>query len=567
MPCVQAQASTVSRERRFQGVFLLIVLAGLGLALRLSYLAWQEPWTPHHPDEHILPAEAVALWEGVTPREVGWPASTTRLALSGLAAARWVVEDGSAVWAVRGEPGQMLERLARWIGHQIEDPAGMYQLSRALSLATGVSQLLLLWWALGRWTGRTGQAVGTLAAAVSPVAILHSQYVLADITGLLFATALIGVAARPDRRAVLMMGGLAGLAAASKLHFGIWLLAPLAASPGIPRTRGLQQSRNLLMAMTLTVFAGTMLLLVPWWLIDPFVAIKELAGVMGPKLDDPDRSGAILTKLSLLFGSTGWLCWFGGLLGLAALRRATTRVMVVLLPTALASLALLAAPITFDRYALVLMPGVLVLAALGWERVLTVARPRVRTAGWVVAASCLVLTSRQLVQSQRNAGEISVDVAAAQWITAHVPIGGRIALHNEWSVPLPRSAAALRACAEQADGGVAYREKWRALGWAAPDDVVQPMAGPLLTDERFAAYLCRRELGVRQDAGYTVVPYHDEPRFGAIPEADAIDAYLQGSTGPDAIDVLVLSHSADLPEPPAQVVRTSRGQRVIYMRR
>ncbi len=77
------EAPTVSKTPLWlgaAGTYRLALAAVLLLAVlaRMSVVTWSDPWGPHHPDEHILPLEALALWEGITPREVGWPGSTTR---------------------------------------------------------------------------------------------------------------------------------------------------------------------------------------------------------------------------------------------------------------------------------------------------------------------------------------------------------------------------------------------------------------------------------------------------------------------------------------------------------
>ena len=69
-----------SAPRRTRIVLALILLAAL--AVRANFVLpiyWQEPYDVHSLDEHFLPLEALALWEGVTPRELGWPGSTMRL--------------------------------------------------------------------------------------------------------------------------------------------------------------------------------------------------------------------------------------------------------------------------------------------------------------------------------------------------------------------------------------------------------------------------------------------------------------------------------------------------------
>lgn len=57
--------ASVAHRIALAAVLLLALLA------RASVVTWSDPWGPHHPDEHILPLEALALWEGITPREVG----------------------------------------------------------------------------------------------------------------------------------------------------------------------------------------------------------------------------------------------------------------------------------------------------------------------------------------------------------------------------------------------------------------------------------------------------------------------------------------------------------------
>jgi hypothetical protein len=47
------------------------VVLVIGVGARAAVLSWDDPCHPHHPDEGILPLEAIALWEGVTPREIG----------------------------------------------------------------------------------------------------------------------------------------------------------------------------------------------------------------------------------------------------------------------------------------------------------------------------------------------------------------------------------------------------------------------------------------------------------------------------------------------------------------
>jgi hypothetical protein len=254
----------------------------VGAFVRIGVVRWADPWEPHHPDEHILPLEALALWEGVTPREVGWPASTTRLVLSVVAAAQCLLEEGRGMWLQRAQPDRALESVSVWIGRRYIDPHPLYRLGRTISVVTGILQLIAAAWTLSRWAGPVGTLIGTLAVAISPVTVAYSQYVLADITGVLFATIALGLAANPTPRRVVAMAALVGLAASSKFHFGLWLLTPLLCvwlgdDTVFPRKWRLSFTIALTAAWVVVTF-------VPWFLINPLLALKEFAGVVLVKI-------------------------------------------------------------------------------------------------------------------------------------------------------------------------------------------------------------------------------------------------------------------------------------------
>src|SRR5215470_8816268 len=121
------------RARRWWKAAILVVLLA-GAAARAGVVFWTDPWGPHHPDEHILPLEALALWEGITPREVGWPGTTSRLVLSGVHAARLLVDEGDALWQRRSNPADALAVITKWIGEQYVDPTPLYKSGRLLSI-------------------------------------------------------------------------------------------------------------------------------------------------------------------------------------------------------------------------------------------------------------------------------------------------------------------------------------------------------------------------------------------------------------------------------------------------
>ena len=216
------------------GVFVIAAV------LRVSFAipgVWQQSWTPHHADEHILPEEALALWEGVTPRELGWPASTTRLGLSILYAVPFVAEQGSALRRAPN-PEAALEIVSRYIAARWVDPSPLFVLGRWFSAFIGIAQVVVMAWALGRWLPASGAAIGALCAATMPLLVLYSQFILSEVTGVLFATAVLGLlpgATPGDYRRAMLLGLFVGLAAGTKFHFGLWLLPAVAGLVDQPR--------------------------------------------------------------------------------------------------------------------------------------------------------------------------------------------------------------------------------------------------------------------------------------------------------------------------------------------
>jgi hypothetical protein len=545
---------------------LTIAAILLGAVIRIGVVGWTDPWDTHHPDEHILPLEAVALWEGITPREVGWPGSTTRLIHSLAAAVQCAVEEGGAMWAERDRPDRALAIVSTWIGRRYVAPQPLYRMGRTISVITGTLQLLAVAWALSQWVGPIGTLIGTLAMALSPVAVAHSQYVLADITGLLFGTIALGLAARPTPRRAIAMAALVGLAAASKFHFGLWITTPLLCVVfGDREVFG----RKLLLSMAVAATTACVVVaLVPWFVTNPLLALKEFVGVVLVKVGRGSPLVRIPSHVTILFGAFGAMGWVGVLASGGHLRGEDRRRFApVAVPFLLATAALLLSATVFDRYAMVLLPGAAILAGLGWDESLRHPRATIRMSVAVGLALCLVATIVSLVYSQRVIGEADVDVLARNWIVANVPPGSRVAVHDEMNAYLPRAADDLRACAEHVITTSAYEEKWLVEGVKTSVADAKPMESMVLNDEQFAAFWCRRELGVGNPSGFHVVTYHYERRFGAVLERDAIEAFRTGaqlSTG--QVDVLVTNRPIDVGMPPVQILKTARGGRVIYRR-
>ena len=540
----------------------LVAALVLGALVRGGVVLWSTPWEPHHPDEHILPLEAIALWEGVTPREVGWPGTTMRVALSAALGGEFVWQRGAALWQTRGHPDKTVQLVSDWIGRQFVHPSLLFKTGRAIAVLMGIAQLLLLTYALLQWTGVAGTAVAVAAAALSPLAVSYSQFILADIAGLMFSTAIVGLAAAPNTGSIAAMAALAGFAAASKLHYGLWLVVPLMAAW---TTSATIQARIRLVALVLLVGFGVILAAVPWLWTNPALALKEMLGVVGAKLPNNGAAVNVLRNALTMMTALGPIV-VAGLAGAAVFDlRALRRLLPLLVVMVAGVAALLSSGVLFERYALVVLPAALVVAAVGWQAWLETPRAGFRIAGAVALLACLAITSVSLARAESIAAETDVDVLVRDWVVAHVASGSRVAVHDEMNVVIPRAAAQLRGCAAFVDTPAAYRAKWAVEGIDSASIADEPMRAMLLNDEMFAAYWCRRELVVHEGQEFYVIRYHDAPRFGAALEREVLDEFARGArerTG--GIDVLVTNRNVEVGVQPAQVFETARGRRVIY---
>ena len=315
---------------------------------------------------------------------------------------------------------------------------------------------------------------------------------------------------------------------------------------------------RLTLGVVLTV-AWVVVTLVPWFLINPLLALKEFGGVVLVKVAHGSAPGCLLGNVLTIFGGVGVLAWLGALASARGLGiRHRGRFAPVVIPLLLASIALALTTTVFDRYGLVLLPRAVIVAGLGWELWLLHSQAVVRWGAAVVLVVCFVAMTTSVVRSQRAIGEIDVDVLTKNWIVANVRPNSRVAVHDEMNALLPRTDDQLRECAERVATASAYREKWLVEGVRTSAADVRPMESAVLTDERFAAYWCRRELGTGHPFGFRIVPYHDDLRFGAVLERDAFNDFRTGgrqATG--GVDVLVMNHPIEA----ACLRRRSSGRR------
>jgi hypothetical protein len=556
--------SPAGRRLLLAATVAVVLVGGL---FRANVVLWSEPWTPHQVDEHILGPESLALWEGITPREVGWPGSTTRLIMSSIAAVQWVADDGTAAWQLRQRPDEALSLVSDWIARRLVDPKPLYKLGRTVAMVTGVLQLMLLVWTLRQWTGPIGVVLGTLATAVSPLAIVYSQLVLADITALFFATLLLGLAARPTPRRVAVMGALGGLAAASKFHFGLWALSALLAAIGMKPYP--LRTRLLAVGTAAGLFVWVLITFVPWTWMNPLLAMKEFTGVVLVKIGEGQQFSNIAQNVYIVLLHLGSLTLVGAVLSLVlpSFQLSFSNLGRVVVPAATGLAFLAASETVFDRYGLVLLPGLSVMAAVGWNNWVGTNTGRKQTAAFAVLVLCTAATLHGAVMLQRTTGDVHPDVLSAQWVLAHVERGKRVAMYDENNAQVPWVRDQLQECSTYSRTPEAYARKWRVEGIQTNAEAHEPMRSVVLTDEDFQSYVCRRMLSASVDPGYRVVLYHPEFRFDAVLEDDVLADFRSGGTDRvGGVDVLMINHPVDVGVAPAFVAQSRLGRRFIYVR-
>jgi hypothetical protein len=323
------------------------------------------------------------------------------------------------------------------------------------------------------------------------------------------------------------------------------------------------------MAMAIVGMAGWVIItLVPWFWVNPLLALKEFLGVVVVKMSGGSIGSRVPRNALALFNSVGVLASVGVVASFYFFdRRDWRRMFPVAVPALVGFLILVTSPFVFDRYGLVLIPGAVLVGALGWERWLTVTSESLRRVALVAFAGCIVFTGVSLWNAERVAAEADVDVLVRDWVLDHVRAGSRVAVHDEMNARLPRTVSQLEDCAAAVATPTSYRRKWAVEGVDAGAISDEPMRSMVLNDEQFEAYWCRRELAVASGPAFVVVRYHDAPRFDAVLESNALREFASGGTADTGgIDVLVANREVEVGNTPVVTFSTARGRRVIYQK-
>jgi len=460
--------SSAGRERRFglAGALLLAILV-LALALRLKGVTYGLPYSFVNADETMVIPKAFHAAQGhPNPQFFFYPSLYFYLtgALYLLAA---------PVWWLLGH-GNFLAQTSF-----VVDNGPYFLLGRLLSVAMGTASVYLVY-RLGRDAfGRPAGLLAALFLAVTPLHVAYSHMAVTDVTAVAFSLlALVlllqaagprrphpaAVAAAPAPRHAgrwLVLGAIAaGLATSTKYNLGMLVLPATVAAVFACRDEAVARvaagGRMVLVWLRLLVLRLYLPMLVAFVVASPFIVLDA------PHfLRDFRRQSVIMNRGWLGFEHVGNGLWFNvtpnltgaigvvllvlGVAGLGWALWRRTRLDLMIAPYVIVYFAYIGTwKELADRYLLVIVPLVLLLAMRLCVDVIGLVRPgHRRVAVPVVAIVVVVALVSPLASSLAFDRELSgtdTREVAREWIQRNVPAGSLIAVEN-YGPPLVQEAA------------------------------------------------------------------------------------------------------------------------------
>lgn len=534
------------------------------VALTLNWtcpLVWESPGSPHHVDEIFLPYESIALWEGIKPRELGWPAATARPIYSVTYGLISLSREASGITEAisSGNIAELFSTASTLPTHILQDPATFFIAGRLISAIIGLLTITSIVWAGMRWGDRSTGLWAGIIAAISPDLIFHSQILLADIIGMLAVSIALGLMANRSEstlRKALLVAIACGCATATKHHFGIWLVPLLAYCFSSCKTF---QRRDLIRVLScaaaaVTTLACVYLLFVPEWWQNPVLMSKEFLTVVVSKMTSAESLGpwqhtqnsfqkltAILTTIT---NEWGILLIFCACLNLKNIRRPQITEFGLLAMLMIITFALWKGTSITSRYMQPAFPVAVLFAARGVSK-LSIKTYTKWLAKRVALPIAVLLGSWQVFESQRRVGASTRDTKAATWIARNIPAGKIIAIPELFTERLPRSLKNLADLEDQYTSGELYKKKMSSNGmeW---NDISRPFESAILNDEAFHLYWVRKEKLIRhENEGYRLLTYSRGKRATGVEQDVLIEQIITVAKDDHGIDFALVETPID----------------------
>ena len=316
-------------------------------------------------------------------------------------------------------------------------------------------------------------------------------------------------------------------------------------------------------------FLVVLVLLVPWTLTQPVLMMKEFAGVVLVKAGAGASLPQFASNTRQILLALGWAVLLGLPAGVLALTRRHGWLGLSVILVTLGGLELLAASaVVFDRYALLVAPGAVLIAAAGWQRALDAVPAAPGLLRSVVVALFVGALLVQPVLALRRVAQVGSYHEAHAWMLAHLPDKSRVVIYSEDNLFLPRTSEQLEACASGIWSADAYAAKWATNGVNLSRPQVLPMRLAVLNDEFFRAFWCLRELDAPRPISFVVERFHQDPRFDTLNVETMVRQFNDGLADPArGFDAVLVHFPIATPVQPTRVFVSEVGPTLrLYLR-
>jgi hypothetical protein len=422
----------------------LIVILGLGLALRLVGLAYGLP-AIYNPDEVAIMNRALAFATGdLNPHNFVYPTFYFYALFA------W-----EALFFAVGRLFGLFDSLAAFQREFFVDPSRLFLAGRALTVALGVATAAAVYRFASRlFDVRTG-LLAALFLAVAPIAVRDAHYVKHDVPVTLLIVLTMAVLARltsdtARRRrtgAWLLAGALAGLAMSTH-YYAVFVVVPVAVAallavpdPSEPLARRLRWLVVAGAAATIAFVAGS-----PFLVAEPATFLRDATANREIVIDRVTTDAGAFGSLGRYFEIVGAeaagrvvpvLALVGAVMALAGNRRRALFLLAFPVPF----LLFLANTFPASRYLNPLLPFLVVLAAypLSW---LTSWGIRGLGVAFVVAFAAAYDAGAESLRHGEFFRQIDTRTLALEYVERAIPPGSSI-LVQPYSVPLRPSREGL----------------------------------------------------------------------------------------------------------------------------